>query len=248
MTPSGLFMVMLAITAGAVLGAGAPVPAHAAAPSVEYSSDGGLTWSASPPSFLFTNAPRFVPGDVVTENLLIRSLRTDPTLVWVSLANASFNDPLLDSMLTVEGADVSGAGLQATRLDALTSCTSVVPGRVLAHGQTVSVALTLRVSSALTGRQAQDATGHFDLALAFSDPGPMTAPNGCAVGSVPVPGTGTPSAGQPATSDERTDTAGLAYTGGFVAYRSLIISACALGVGWLFLMVPRRRTRSNQRC
>ena len=245
MTPPGLFMVMLAITAGVVLGAGAPVPATAAAASVEYSRDGGLTWSASPPSFPFSNAPRFVPGDVITENLLIRSLRTEPTFLRVSLAKASFNDPLLDSMLTVEGADASGTGLQATRLGSLIRCTSVVPGRVLAYGQTMSVSLTLRVSSALTGQQAQDAAGHFDLVLAFSDPGPMTAPNGCAVGSVFIPGTGTPPAGQPATSDEPLDTAGLPYIEGSLAYSSLIISGCVLGVGWLFLIVTRRRTRSN---
>ena len=246
MTPPGPFMVMLAITTGAVLGASAPVPASAAAPSVEYSRNGGLTWSASAPSFPFSNAPRFVPGDVITETLLIRSLRTDPTFARVSLANVSFNDPLLDSMLTIEGADVSGAGLHATRLSALRGCTSVVPGRVLTRGQIMSVSLTLRVSAALTGQQAQDAAGHFGLTLALSDPVPMIASNACAVGAVLIPEIPTPVAVQPVLSGEGREAAGLSSAGGSLAYPAIIVAGCALGVGWLFLMVTRRRTRADQ--
>ena len=232
--------VAIVVAVGAILGAGMPVAASAAAPVVEYSRDGGLTWSAAPPSFLFSSSMRLVPGDAMTENVLIRSMRLDPTLMQVSLANATTANSLLESALTVEGADATGAGLTPTTLDALTTCETVVPNRVLAQGEIVSVSLTMRVSSSLTGQEAQDSIGYFDLALDMSDPGTSITPNGCTANSVLIPGTGD---GQ---DTPRTTPAGLAYTGAAPAYPAIITTLVALGVGWLFVLMGRRRGRESE--
>ena len=232
--------ITIVVAVGAILGTGMPVAATAAAPTVDYSRDGGLTWSAAPPSFLFSSSMRLVPGDAMTENVLIRSLRADPTLMQVSLANATTASALLESALTVEGADAAGAGLTPTTLDALTTCQTVVPDRVLAQGEIVSVSLTMRVSSSLTGQEAQDSIGYFDLALAMSDPGTAIAPNGCAVNAVLIPGTGE---GQ---DTPRSIPAGLAYTGTTLAYPAIITTLVALGVGGLFVLIGRRRGRENE--
>jgi hypothetical protein len=232
-------LVALVVAVGLMLGWGAPASATAAAPAVEYSRDGGLTWSATPPSFLFSSSMRFVPGDVVTQNVLIRSLRTDPTLMQVSLANATTTDSSLESALTIEGSDAAGAGLAPSTFDALTTCQPVVPDRVLTRGQILSVSLTLRISPTLTGRQAQDSVGRFDLALGMSDPGPAIAPDGCAVDPVLIAGIGFES------GTTRTESAGLAYTGGTLAYPAIITALIALGIGWLFVAVGRRRRRES---
>lgn len=228
-------LVAIAVAAGIMLGGGLPAAATAATPTVEYSRDGGLTWSSTPPSFLFPSTLRFVPGDVVTQNVLIRSLRSDPTLTQVSLANATTADSLLEPALTIEGADATGAGLAPMTFDALTTCQPVVPDRVLTRGQIVSVSLTLRISPTLTGRQAQDSVGYFDLAVAMSDPGPTIAPNGCAVDPIVIAGFGSVS------DTTRTESAGLAYTGATLAYPAIITALVALGIGWLFVVLGRRR-------
>ena len=232
--------VVIVMVAGALLGAGMPVAATAAAPTVEYSRDGGLTWSVTPPSFLFSPTMRLVPGDSATENVLIRSLRPDPMLMQVSIANATIADPLLESALTVGGTDAAGAGLTPTTIDALTTCQPIVPDRVLAQGQIVSVSLTLQLLPTLTGREAQDSKGSFDIALAMSDPGSAIAPNGCAVNAVLIPGT---DEGQDTT---RTNPAGLAYTVATLAYPAIITTLIALGVGWLFVLIGRRRERESK--
>ena len=232
--------IALAVAAGILLGAGMPSAATAAAHPIEYSRDGGLTWTAIPPSFLFSSTMRLVPGDAVTENVLIRSLRADPMLMQVSIANATTADALLESALTIGGADAAGAGLTPTTFDALTTCQPIVPDRVLAQGQIVSVSLTLQLSPTLTGDQAQDSVGHFDVALAMSDPGASIAPNGCAVDSVLIPGTGE------GPDTPRTDPAGLAYTGAALPYPAVITTLIALGVGWVFVLIGRRRERESE--
>ncbi|MDJ0335653.1 hypothetical protein QMG83_10505 [Salinibacterium sp. G-O1] len=233
----------IAITASLMLSLGAPLAATAATPTAEYSRDGGATWSTTPPSFLFASAVRYVPGDVATANLLIRSLRSNPTFVQLSLTNASTDDTVLDEAMTIEGADAAGKGLQPTRFSALTACQPVVPDRVMTQGQIVSVSLTLRVSPMLTGNQAQDAAGHVDLAVALSDPGLEIAPNGCSVDAVIIPSTETTTSGL----DQRAGSDGLAYTGGTLAYPAFITAAIALGVGWLFVILGRRRRRTVDR-
>lgn len=232
--------IAIVVAAGAILGAGIPVAAVAASPAVEYSRDGGLTWSVTPPPFLFSPSMRLVPGDSATENVLIRSLHPDPMLMQVSIANATTADPLLESALTVRGADAAGAGLVPTTLDALTTCQPIVPDRVLAQGQIVSVSLTLKVSPTLTGQAAQGSKGSFDIALAMSDPGPAIAPNGCAVNSVLIPGTGE------RQDTTRTTPAGLAYTGATLAYPAIITTLVALAIGGLFVLIGRRRGRESE--
>lgn len=234
-------VIPIVLAVALLLGVGTPGVANATAPSVEYSRDGGSTWSLTPPSFLFLSAVRYVPGDVATENLLIRSLRSDPTFVQLSLTNAVISDASLDAAMTIQGADAAGDGLQPTNFSALTTCQPVVPDRILTQGQIVSVSLTIRVSPTLTGQQAQEESGSFDLAVALSDPGAEIAPNGCAVNPVVIPGTGTP----PSSSGQPSESAGLAYTGATLAYPALVTAAIALGIGWLFVMVSRRRRGSN---
>jgi len=211
-----------------LLGLGAS-PAAAAPGDMEFSTDGGASWSLTPPTALFDQDFRFVPGDSVTEVLLVRSLRTVPTVAMVALDDATVNDSLYESALLVAAEDEDGDGLAATRLAAIDSCAQVIPTRVVPAGEVLMIAFTVSVSSALVVQQAQDAVASFDLQLALTDVGAPTTPNGCPIdpaviagfAAVAVPGS-------------------IAYTGLDVIPAATAMTITLL-VGALLLAAARRR-------
>jgi hypothetical protein len=224
----------LAGAAALVVAASTPVLAvttssAAAAADVEFSSDGGATWSSTPPVSLFDQSFRAVPGDRLEAALMVRSTRSAPTVAMVAITNTATSDALFDSALTVRGQDGRGRGLAPVTLGALGPCDPLVPTRVLTRGEALPVTLVVDVSPTLTRNQAAEAVAAFDLAIALTDPGAPTTPNGCAIDPIVVAGF-VPAAGGT-----------IAYTGTDLVYPTLAVGAAVFGLGWALVAVSRRR-------
>lgn len=223
----------LAGVAALVVAASTPVLAvttsYAATADVEFSSDGGGSWTSTPPVSLFEQNFRAVPGDRLEAAVLVRSTRAEPTVAMVAITNASTSDPLFDSALTVQGQDALGRGLTPSKLSALGSCDPLVPTRVLTAGQALPVTLVVDVSPTLTQNQAAQAVAAFDLEIALTDPGAPTTPNGCPIDPVVIAGFA-PAAGGT-----------IAYTGTDLVYPTLAVAGGVLALGALFVAVSRRR-------
>lgn len=216
------------------LAATAPVPAN-----IQYSIDGGATWSRVPPVAWFQGIGTLVPGDVVSRTLTVQSLRNAPTLFQLAVNGIEIANSDLLSAVTIEARDAIGAGIEPTLLSDLGECDALVPNRVLTAGEIVPVTLTLRVTSALAGRAAQDSAGDFTMALGLSDPGPSVAANGCPAAPVTIAGIDSPTVPTAAVS-------GLAYTGSALVVPSVIVAGVALGVGGLLLAIAARRRRRGE--
>jgi hypothetical protein len=203
---------------------------------VEFSTDGGATWSPTAPASLFPAGFLVVPGDSLESSLLVRSTRTEPTVAMVAITNASTDDSLFAGALTVQGQDDAGDGLPATPIAALAPCDAVVPTRVLETGEALPVTLVVSVSSSLRMSQAEDAVANFDLAIALADPGVPVAANGCPIDPTVIAGFA-PTA--PASGT-------IAYTGAALVYPTLAVAASALAAGSLFVVAGRRRRRRSE--
>ena len=228
----------LAGAAALVVAASTPVLAvtasHAASPDVEFSSDGGASWSASPPVSLFDQNFRAVPGDRLEAAVLVRSNRPVPTVAMVAISKASTSDPLFDSALTVRGSDARGSGLVPSRLSALGVCDQLVPTRVLTRGQALPVTLVVEVSPTLTRNQAATAVAAFDIEIALTDPGAPTTPNGCPIDPVVIAGFGAGAGGK------------IAYTGTELVSPTFGVAAGLLALGGVLAAVGRRRRRAGE--
>ena len=222
-----------AVIASLVVAASAPVltatTSYAAGTDVEFSSDGGASWSVTPPSSLFDESFRAVPGDRLEAAILVRSTRSVPTVAMVAITNASTADPLFDSALTVRGDDSRGRGLAPSRLSALGACDALVPTRVLTDGQALPVTLVVDVSPTLTRNQAVNAVAAFDLEIALTDPGAPTTPNGCPIDPVVIAGFASAAGGT------------IAYTGTDLVYPTIAVATAALAAGALLVLASRRR-------
>ena len=208
-------------------------PAAAAPGDMEYSTDGGATWSLTPPPTLFPASFRAVPGDTLTATLFVRMLRSAPTVAMAVVSNAFVNDPMYNSALTISGDDGTGAGLTSTALMSVADCAPVVPTTVLTTGEVMQITFVVDVSPTLVAQQAQQAVAAFDLELGFTDVGAPTAPNGCPIDPTVIDGF-------PIGS---TITGNIAYTGTDVL-PAVAIAAAAWGVGlWLVIASRRRKQR-----
>lgn len=213
-----------------LLGLGAS-PATAAPGDMEFSTDGGASWSTTPPSSLFDQDFRFVPGDTVTRLLEVRSLRSMPTVAMVAIEGATVDNSLYESALLVAASDEDGNGMPTTRLSALTSCAQVIPTQMVQAGEILSIAFTVSVSSSLVVQQAQLAVANFDLQLALTDVGAPTTPNGCPVDPAVIAGFPVGGKALPAS---------IAYTGLNVVPVVLALTI-ALLVGGSLVAAGRRR-------
>ena len=72
----------VAVASTPVFAAAAPASA-ATSDDVEFSRDGGATWSDAAPTSLFGAGFLAVPGDLLETSLLIRSTRDTPTVAMV---------------------------------------------------------------------------------------------------------------------------------------------------------------------
>jgi hypothetical protein len=227
-----------AVLASVLVAAGSSVLAvttssSAATADLQFSADGGASWSDTAPASLFDPSWRAVPGDRLQASLLVRSTRDAPTVMMVAIADASISDPLFDEAITVQGDDGTGAGLHATRLSALAACDAVVPTRTVVAGQRVPIEMAVNVSPSLAGHQAENAVARFDLQIGLTDVGAPTSPNGCPVDPTVIAGFAAPGS--------QTGTGRIAYTGTDLFYPALAVAGSALVVGALLALAGRRR-------
>jgi len=155
---------------------------------VEYSIDGGSSWSTTPPSSLFDSSFRYVPGDTATAVLLIRSLRTESTMVMAVIDNAAVPDPMYATALRVWADDETGEGLDPMMLAAAPDCAALVPAGALETGEVMRIELSLGVSAALVAQQAQGSVASFDVEVGMWDADVAAAPTGCPDDPVVIPG------------------------------------------------------------
>ena len=92
----------IAVAAAVVVGTA--LPAAAAPGDIEYSTDGGTTWSATPPASVFPASYRMVPGDTLARQLLIRSDRVEDTYFFATISKKGTADPVLSQLKAVQGA------------------------------------------------------------------------------------------------------------------------------------------------
>jgi hypothetical protein len=191
---------------------------------LRYSLD-GRHWTSVPPSSLFPAGWRPVPGAAIRATLYLRSTRSERTIVGVYAgpASASAAALLAHTSLTGDGHRVP--------LSSHPGCALVVRQRVLAHGDTMAVPLTLAVDPALTS--ARGATLNVDLELALSDTGVATLPGHCPVAPALV------HAFPPPDSPSAT----LPDTGAPISPWLPLAGATAVVLGALTLAGPRLRRR-----
>lgn len=239
------------LLAAASLGIAAPV-ASAAVPSLEFSVDGGATWNASPPAALFDPTFRFVPGDTISRTILFRSTRAEATAVIVTLDDVAVSEAPLGEALSVSARDADGNGIDSTRIASLQDCQPIVPVRVVAAGEPLSVTLTIEVSTSLTALVAQGSMSTSRIQIGLTDPGNVPALEGCApdaavipVAAPPTAATSTPTA-TPTPEAGGTDPdvdpeTGLARTGLDTWRRAVVVAVTAIGAGLLLILARRRR-------
>jgi hypothetical protein len=231
-----------AMLASIVVAAGSLVLAvttsTAAAPAdLQFSADGGASWSDSAPASLFDQSLRVAPGDRLEATLLVRSTRQTPTVLMVAITDASVSDTVFDEAITVQGDDGTGAGLAPTRLSGLAPCDAVVPTRTLRAGQQVPIGMAVNVSPALAGHQAENAVARFDLQIGLTDAGAPTTPNGCPVDPTVIAGFAQPGS--------QSGTGRIAFTGTSLVVPALAVAGAALVAGALLAVVGRRRRRDD---
>ncbi len=125
---------------------------------------------------LFTGES-LVPGATITNSFYLLNASSYPGYLAVALTNTSGSDPQLMRALTISVRD--SAGNQGSAIAANVSpCTSVFHSVQLSANQITRLDVTVQLSSALTGQQAQHTHMGFTVALTLaSTDGP--APDGC---------------------------------------------------------------------
>lgn len=211
---------------------------------MEYSLD-GQHWSATPPDSIFPASWRPVPGSSVTATLYLRSTRSENTIVGVYAGPTSSSSAALLAHTSLTSA---GRKVPLTRHP---GCVQVTPQRMLGHGQTMAVPLTLAIDPQLT--TAQDATLSTDLELAFSDTGVTTLPGHCPVApalvnAFPSPRPRPSPDSHPASPGARLASPGtLADTGSSISPWLPVAGALAVALGALVLVGSRTTHRKNRK-
>ena len=231
-----------AVAVLAVVGAlVAPVaPASAAPLPIEYSAN-GTSWSSTPLGSVFPSGMRIVPGDEISATIYLRTTRTAPTELSVLLTGLTVDDPAFGSNLVLGSTPNMGFGLAPTVFDRITACTPMLTRTAVAAYQVVALTVTVGLSADLPAQVAQNATANFNLVIGVSDTGVGAPVPGCSGPRIPA----TPGGGSTASAggaDGRT----VAHTGSDVTYPALAVAAVAWGVGWIFVMIGRRRRRQTE--
>ena len=215
---------VLAAVGAVTLSLATGAPAQAAAPEVLVSTD-GVTFGTTLPDDLF-DLDLLVPGESLEASLWVRNPGTSTGLMRV----------MVDSLVVDSDAFRTGVTLTATEggvsstaaLGDLDSCAVVVAPITVPAGGDVRIDLAVRMSETLTGLDGQsgDATLAFRVAMREAVAGPFPAGDACAT-----------SVADPAPASD-----GLAFTGSRLVVPTLIVAVALLAVGFLFLLIRRRRS------
>jgi hypothetical protein len=217
---------VLAAVGAVTLSIGAAAPAQAAPPELLLSLDGS-TFSPTLGPGLFDGLGSLVPGESLETSLWVMNSSTDPGVMRVTVADLVIPSFEFGSHVTLTADD--GVQLITESLSDLANCSIVVPSRSVSAGGVVRIDMTISMSTALTGLQAQSEAAQLDLGVALRDAatGVFPAVNGC-----PAEQRRTPTASDP-----------LAFTGAVVL--PTLGFAAALLVGGLLLVFARRRRRDD---
>lgn len=230
----------LIVAIGAVLAVGAVQPAHAATLPIEYSTN-GTTWQTAPLTSVYPGGYLIVPGGTLSSTLYFRSTDPNPVAMTIAVRDVTSTDPLLASGLSLSSSPSSGLGLTPTTFNNIQNCTIVAPRTVVAYHQAVSLTLNTTLSSTLTARNATLSNAQFKLVVGMSDPAANVGVAGCPSNGVVIPSTPGSNGGTAGTGGPSV----VAMTGSDLLYPSLIVAAVALGIGWILVLVGRRRQREE---
>jgi hypothetical protein len=231
------------IASATILATGAPA-AHAAHLPIEFSAD-GVHWQTAPLASVYPDAFLIAPGDSRSDTIYLRSTATQPAAVTIAVRDVTSDDAHFAEALSLSSSSNLGAGLQATSFDSIPDCTAVLPRRVVSPGEVVALTLTTTMSAAIDARNATGSDASFVLLVGMSDPAVSVGVTGCPSGGVNIPST-------PADPDDDGDTGAagspgvVALTGSDLLYPSLVVAGAALGVGWILVMLGKRRSRPTQ--
>jgi hypothetical protein len=236
----GVVAALVVVAAGFL--AAAPQAAYAAGLPLEYSSD-GVHWQAVPLASVYADGFVITPGHWASGTVYLRSTNPDPAAMTVVVRDVTSDDPQFAAALSLSSSSTLGPGLAATSFDNVPDCTAVAPRHVVANGQVVSVTLTTSLSSALDEQDATLAQAGFRLVVGMSDPAVTVGDAGCPSGGVII--AATPADPDDPGTDPASDGPGVvALTGSDLLYPSLVVAGAAIGVGWMLVMLGKRRRRS----
>ncbi len=204
-----LAFVLLSSLLGIAGSTAAPESAMAAPGGLEFSRD-GVTWSSAAPAALYESVPMIVPGVGRTATLHVRNGHEGAARVSAFITALTWSSDVAAEAFVLSAVDGRGGIFPDTAIGAIRDCTSLIPQRVLAPGQSVQLAVTVRMPPSVESASAMDQSMGFALALGLVDPvvpeldtcpdHPATVP---AIPSAPgaaAPGTGAGWAGAPSST------------------------------------------------
>ncbi len=179
----GVAALAVALTA-TLLGPAASV--SAAPGGLEYSRD-GVSWTSATPAGVFDTAPVLVPGGAATSTWRIRNAHGTPARFTAVVTSLHWSSAAAAGVFRIAAQDQNGAGLAATPVGSIGSCTAVVPQRVLRPGESVTVTVTVDIPSSVGGSTGMGESMGFALALSLADPGATVGAAGCPSGAAVIP-------------------------------------------------------------
>jgi hypothetical protein len=235
-------IVALLVALGVILAMQAASPAHAATLPIQFSTN-GTVWQTAPLSSVYPGGYIIVPGGTLSSTIYLRSTDPNPAAMTVAVRDVTTSNAALGANLTLSSSPSVGAGLAPTPFSSIPNCTIVSQRNVVTTGQVVSVTLTTTLSSALTGQNATLSNAAFNVVVGMSDPAVNVGVAGCPGGGAVIPATPTP----PSTPAGTAGPGVVAMTGSDLLYPSLVVAGVALGVGWILVMVGKRRRRQEEK-
>ncbi len=212
--------------AGLLLAVAIPAPASAAG-SLELSSD-GVSFSPAFPANLFDGLGLLAPGDSLDASLWIKNAGSTPAELRVRAMQLVTPSPEFASAVTLTTVH---AGATATRsLDALGTCSVVVPSMTLAAGAVTRVDMSVAMSMMIGGNATQNQAARLDFAVDMRD---------AAAGPYPASGC------DPGASVVASRSSSLPSTG--VDSTPALLTAFALLVIGTVITLARRRRRHEDR-
>lgn len=176
----------LTLLLGAALALGPVLPAAAATPGLELSSD-GVSYSSGLPAALFDSLPHLVPLQQQSRTFWVRNATATDAYLTLMLDSPTWTSETYGAALSVATSvpDRSGA---AVTLASAADCAVLLDGWVLGAGQSVAVTATLALGD-LAGVIGQTADASLDIGVTLTEVAGLDAPDSCATSSSP----GTPS-------------------------------------------------------
>lgn len=162
-------LALAAVIVGTIGSALGPEPATAAEGGLEFSRD-GVTWSATPPAALFESVPVLVPGGGRTASLHIRNGHEGATRISAFVTDLTWSSAAAAEVFELSAVDGRGGAFPDTGIGAIPDCTSLIPQRVLGSGQSIQLAVTVRMPHELTDDRGANESMGFALALGLTDP------------------------------------------------------------------------------